>query len=97
MRNDVNYRYQELKGDGENSGPEMLLSLRELRVRVGYSCPRYPLKALNHMIALAHAGLTTAAFGSPVELLQWNADKTALEYQARVWAVAAFKGVCRVL
>jgi len=73
------YRYQELTSSGEIAGMEYLLNWREVRIRVAIAAPRYSLPQLNHMRALLHA-----APGHPVDLVQWNWDKTAIEWSARL-------------
>lgn len=73
------YFFQELASDGAPIGERYSLNWSEVRVRVAYSCPKYPLAQLNHMRDLAHA-----AKGHPVDLCQWNKAKTGIEWSARI-------------
>lgn len=73
------YQFQLLKADAAPDGPLRHLTYRELRVYVAVACPRYSLSMLNHMLAIAHSSP-----GHPVELILWNLDMTALEFQSRL-------------
>lgn len=88
MTNDFRYQFQELDGAGEPKGETLILTWRELKVRVSFCCPDYKLSDLNHMIALAHCG-------NPVDLVRWTRDThgeaIAVKWSARIEYLANVK------
>lgn len=78
MRSEEKFVFQELTAGGDNAGAQVELTFAQLVTRVSITCPSYPLASLNHMVAIAKHGK------GPVELTQWDAQKSGLIWSARL-------------